>query len=680
MSQVFRKRLKVPIACDSCRLRKVKCDGARPVCGHCAKKESTLCCSYTRNKCEEEAQAEFAPLPTELGEHGRKTAMQHIPASISFVPPNVTSQDADRVSLSAERPTKQSSASEISTLNKPLFADSMNGIVGEPSYSLEVFGNSSAGSFMRQIKAAIDARLGTSQPTILTGAPPFWVSNHENHNKQINYQDSACFTLPPRRLADRLMQAYWDLNWVLYPFINRSEIEADYQSVWSGGVLKYNESLTMCILNTCFALGSQYSDAVPLSQRRQAGEDFFCRAQGLYGSLTGLASLETIQCLLLMGIYLQSTSNVHQCWMTVGQAIRMAQSIGLHLPQYCDYPQSVRQREYARRVWHGCVLMDRVLSMTFGRPGMIPRWLADTVPLPAIIDDEFLDVQKDSSVERPDGRPSVMAFSVKCLELYDIMNDILLELYMQSAERKDTVQELGQILRLDERLHAWKDTLPVHLQISAGIMADSLLRRQAFITRIRFLHVRILLFRPIIARFCVHGSLSRAADSHESIAQILITQCSLVCFKAAHELIDLFNNNLDFESLSGPFPAWWYSILYLYTAATVILAERLRNNSLGLPPDSHVSQAWENAILILRTYRIVGETAERCVAALEILSAKIPGNSGRADVVSTVTQTSNGLAPVSSSPRGQPADWEAEPVNFEIDDMIWLNTMSGNLY
>lgn len=72
-----------------------------------------------------------------------------------------------------------------------------------------------------------------------------------------------------------------------------------------------------------------------------------------------MSSLELVSCLLLTGVFLQTINSPQRCWMVIGYAIRMAESLGLHMPEYDMGTQSGRQTELARRVWHGCVLMDR---------------------------------------------------------------------------------------------------------------------------------------------------------------------------------------------------------------------------------------------------------------------------------------------------------------------------------
>lgn len=62
------------------------------------------------------------------------------------------------------------------------------------------------------------------------------------------------------------------------------------------------------------------------------------------------------QMLLLMCQYLQSTQNPNDCWVVLGNAIRGAQSIGLHMTPKSGTPL---EQELKKRVWYGCVYLDR---------------------------------------------------------------------------------------------------------------------------------------------------------------------------------------------------------------------------------------------------------------------------------------------------------------------------------
>ena len=239
-------------------------------------------------------------------------------------------------------------------------ADSMTGLVGELSDNHEFFGCSSAGSFMQQIRAGIDLKLGihprSSEPG--TGCGPSslqqYAKTSTSHKAEFEY------VLPSRKTADALAKGYWDLIYPTYPFLDRISFEEAYQALWTGSQTKMNERVLVCTVNVIFALGSQVSETVKPEERQETGKKYFDRAESLLeGYFWDAESIELISCFLLTGVYLQTVSIPRRCWMVIGHAIRMAQSLGLHLTEANADHQSSRRTEVARRIWHGCVLMDR---------------------------------------------------------------------------------------------------------------------------------------------------------------------------------------------------------------------------------------------------------------------------------------------------------------------------------
>ncbi|KAI9043848.1 fungal specific transcription factor domain-containing protein [Aspergillus affinis] len=284
-------------------------------------------------------------------------------------------------------------------------------------------------------------------------------------------------------------------------------------------------------------------------------------------------SLDKVQCLLLFGIYLQSTNHILRCWMTVGEAIRMAQSLGLYLDQHVPC-NTVGYREYTRRTWHRCVWLDRVLSATLGRPGMIPKWLFNSIPFLSMIDDEFFETQLEGSEKRPDGNPYTLAFAGKAFELYQILDDILLEIYLTSKKEAGFEANLPNI-------NYCQRSNPV--------------------------------------------STERALDSTDtSLSEVMLSQCSRMCFLLAHELIDIFNSKLDPRAPNlSPLPSWWYSVLYVFTAATVILIERFLEGRDNSSKKSTTSRTWDAAMHVLESYSVIADSAKRGKAALKVLSESV---------------------------------------------------------
>lgn len=295
-----------------------------------------------------------APEHTETG----LTKPEVVIPSSAFIKPVVLSEHGTSTPASARGFMSVYAASTPSTrsLNKR-DTDAMTGMIGDPSKSIEFFGSSSAASFMRQINAAIDARLGSSGSNHSSTYPSRTTLSPTDSKVFI---DPLAYTLPQRSFADSLVQDYYDLVWVILPVHDWTIFRKAYHSIWLSSSSTIPEHILYCMVNLTFALGSQFSQAVPPSDRREMGQTFWKRAHMLFDPRSNEeACLEGVQCLLLMGLFLQSTCESHQCWMTIGSAIRMAQSLGLHLSSSMHRNESTRELEIARRVWHGCVFMDR---------------------------------------------------------------------------------------------------------------------------------------------------------------------------------------------------------------------------------------------------------------------------------------------------------------------------------
>lgn len=85
-----------------------------------------------------------------------------------------------------------------------------------------------------------------------------------------------------------------------------------------------------------------------------------------------------------------------------------------------------------------------------------------------------------------------------------------------------------------------------------------------FLIHSRFLHVRMLLFRPILSKYCTArdmGDTDPLISIHDSFPQRVALQCSIICVKVAQEVVELIYTNIPADGTSGPLPAWWYNIL-----------------------------------------------------------------------------------------------------------------------
>ncbi|KAL4737931.1 hypothetical protein BDV11DRAFT_206398 [Aspergillus similis] len=604
-----RKRLKIASACLRCHRRKVKCDGIRPACGACQRSYNRADCIY------------------ENGAGAREASLARVPDDSRAAPQAAKDyaypgqRGGLRASTAPER-TVPSAASPLQLDRSPSELhgeDPMSGVIGDPARTREVYGSSSAGSFIRQIQTAINSRLGIAhQVTGEQKAIPR--SRFPCPQTSFSTRDEpTLFLLPPRGLADGLIGAYWDSNWALYPAINRRKIVAIYDALWTSPTSVNYPLIPMSIVNLCFAIGCHYSNLLPPKNAWPLAMIFMAARNAL------------------------------------GEAIRMAQSLGVHLCESTVSLETVEDREYKRRIWHCCVWLDRVLSSTLGRPGMIPKWLFNSVPLPSMM---------------TNGQPCIMAGAVKALELYQILDEVLVDLYLKSSDPEDTERRLMQILEIDSKPQIWNRSLPEHLQFITTAKRDFLMERQATVLRARFLRARILLFRPALISYCIRGGSTSGTELFDandfSLAEAMLTECSRICFRVAQELIEIYDRRLSRQSALGPLPNWWYSVLYVYNATMMILD--------GITKEPKAYQAWHAALRVLRCYSVVADSAKRCVAVLEILCEKLSLDQPEAfsqPQQNEISQDWDSPLAMSNPFAGD----DAGVLPFRFDDFIWSDAM-----
>ncbi|TGO11643.1 hypothetical protein BTUL_0105g00330 [Botrytis tulipae] len=188
----------------------------------------------------------------------------------------------------------------------------------------------------------------------------------------------------------------------------------------------------------------------------------FCRrAQGFLNIQE--YSIRSVQSYLLLALYFQS----------MGESPQMLE---LHLPETSERIVKSQARNSLRKAWHACVIMDREISMLYGRPSMIDPQVAAAVPPPLLVEED--DYQPRHNEENTIGRPQAYTadFYKSCIELYNILYAILLDLRNSESDTNlkngrytsENVSSPGtniSILNLQEKLSTWERNIPDHLRI-----------------------------------------------------------------------------------------------------------------------------------------------------------------------------------------------------------------------
>lgn len=318
----------------------------------------------------------------------------------------------------------------------------------------------------------------------------------------INQKDQgACFALPEGELADLLVDAYFKHVHTLYPFVHEPSFRAEYKAIRIG--LRDSHMplrpAWLGLLNLIFAYGCEFCDAVPRDELLSTTTRFVAHAKEIvFPTMFRESTLEMVQALLLMCHYLQGTLELNECWNLVGLMIRTAIGLDIHLQQSSETMTSV-EHEISKRVWWGCAVIDRTLSMKYGRSLSMRTADEFTVDLPLNLDDHYITVDL-LTPHQPQGRPSKMDFFLQTIKGSNMLDRILQDLYQPELQEQlkrlkgngmtttlDKSHNLGATVCLDGKLQSWWQEVPPHLEEASIGVAGPEFQCQINVMRIRYL-------------------------------------------------------------------------------------------------------------------------------------------------------------------------------------------------
>lgn len=187
-----------------------------------------------------------------------------------------------------------------------------------------------------------------------------------------NAMAQAHFALPPREIADKLLDSYFSSVHIFYPWMHSVSFREEYDRLWAvsnepeqpanqnldiglGGP-KCSKNIFFCALNAMFAIGCQFAD-FSLAEKEDVSSVFFGRMKDFIDDALNGGSISHVQALLLAGHYLLCTQYPSRCWNISGTACRMAVGLGLHSSKFSG-PSCTLEAEIRRRVWYGCYQLD----------------------------------------------------------------------------------------------------------------------------------------------------------------------------------------------------------------------------------------------------------------------------------------------------------------------------------
>ncbi|KAG0209654.1 hypothetical protein BGX28_010170 [Mortierella sp. GBA30] len=369
--------------------------------------------------------------------------------------------------------------------------------------------------------------------------------------------------LPPRDLADHLIECYFTFVHPYMPVLHRPTFMRQYRSTDPSmrppGVL----------LNAMFAIASRYSthpEIVGLDPE-SFGDEYFDRAKRLTDFEYELPRQSSIQALLLMTIYrFTSAKSGGRVWVMLGMAIRMAQDMGMHRNS-ARWHLPPLETELRKRLWWACYVMDRWVSSCMGRPLAIDDIDCD-IDYPSAVEQDWADPDgkagspDDDSEKTKEESSFALRYFIENIKLAQIIGQILQRVYSATTRSHGPGQVSSTVAELDTLLTKWLLALPPDLKYDHTIEPAKLDRWVATI-HCSYYTVLILLHRP----FMVPSALTKS--------KLLESMPSLnICISAANSLTHLFeritqDDSIKYCSCFSTYEAFTASLIHLTNSASI---------------------------------------------------------------------------------------------------------------
>jgi hypothetical protein len=179
--------------------------------------------------------------------------------------------------------------------------------------------------------------------------------------------------------------------------------------------------------------------------------------------MTDIRDIFSLQAVLFMAIYLQSSTRMSTCYSYVGIALSTAVRMGMHrsVPDAMFDPI---EREVRKRIFWTCWKMDTYVGAILGLPkGIAPEDIDQEMP--QAVDDE--NITKDGIKPMPEGKVSTMAAANAHTRLLHIMAKTVQYIYpLKGVEASVTGNTSGygvsytKLKEIEGDLHKWLDELP----------------------------------------------------------------------------------------------------------------------------------------------------------------------------------------------------------------------------
>ncbi|KAJ9365471.1 transcriptional regulator family: Fungal Specific TF [Paecilomyces variotii] len=462
------ERRKITRACDYCKEKKTRCTGTLP-CLRCTK--LSLSCEYNAAY-----SRGLPPSPPPAPE----STLRYVAAS-----PAVSQRTPKR--LGPQRRHKSSGAASPRNSPEP----------GATDLEGNYLGPASGISFLNRVWRRLNQDEVATIPSGLRDESSKSASVFMFGDRPFSDYGETGFSLPPLHRALELIEVYFDFAIVTYRFLHRGLVESWLKEMYEREISSARPptgdiTAKAAILLMVFAIGTMYEEKKPgnagLAEFHES-ERWYVASKAMSYNETGKPRLETIQARLGQCLYLLSSSRANECWYRFGTTLQLVTALGLHRRRPAKLLKDGKaylENELRKRTFWSAYILDKYLSVTFGRPRLLHDEDIDQDLPDEVNDEDMLPGDQKNKVAPSD---CVMTGTIMHIRLCRLVGEISRQVYTIRPSSKTAPLEAA--LRLTLELEEWKESLP---PLFKSIRPSSLvapLCRQSQVLQLAYSHAMI---------------------------------------------------------------------------------------------------------------------------------------------------------------------------------------------
>ncbi|TIA77597.1 hypothetical protein E3P94_04136 [Wallemia ichthyophaga] len=509
-------------ACDYCRLKKIRCDATKTWpkrCSNCVDKECTF------------KEVSMKPFPTSYVRDIEQKLTLYEALVEKLAPGQGLNDDLENSFRNAPRKHSHDATTAIDHTMDQSDEEVFDGASLDPQDTTDADKMRYFGS-VREVMYKIKAHSLVEQSMATQKRPQYWSLNIEDEN-HIPFTNE---DFGPDEFLYRFVATYFQKVNSTFPLLNKIRFIQDIPQ------RKLERGFGSILILVC-ALGSLYCDdeRMHLPNREPfgflGGSSYFqtYKKKAPNYSLTA-ATLEDIQALMLLQMFVQRSSHLQSSWNLNGAALIIAEDISLyHQLNHLN----VYEREARKRAYYCIYFMDRSLSAAYGRRIMLKDEdvsLEHLQPLP-----EEIGTEEHYSV----------IYFTQMIKLYKIQGQIDHQISLLKKQgNRDNVMSI--VASMSSCLNDWVNEIPRDLQYDDNCQDNFVFQLMSNL-RIAFFNIQLLMYRNFVPH---PGSTKFSQFKVESL---------LICANAAKSMLKVFHvmelkrhiiqNYIDFLMNLGPFHA-----------------------------------------------------------------------------------------------------------------------------